>query len=61
MRWSSGRLNLVDAPTKWNPEAWALLEEALNSGELPTDIVRGDVRGDSLMWRKNLPRRILLS
>lgn len=61
MRWISGRLNLADAPTKWNPEAWALLQSVLNAGILPGEIVHGDVRGDSPAWRKNLPRSLLLS
>lgn len=55
MRWISGVLNLADAPTKWNPASWTLLQQVLNSGTLPAEIIRGEVRGDKPAWRRNLP------
>ena len=55
MRWVKGELNLADAPTKWNPASWKLLQDVFVRGLIPAACTRAESRGDAPHWRRNLP------
>ena len=58
LRWFKGQQKLSEAPIKWNPDSWSLLQRVLANGQLPSELTRGELRGDSPDWRRNLPSTI---